>query len=275
MSKSNTYVIGDIQGCYEGLRRILDKAKFNPDTDTLLAVGDLVARGEDSLSTLRFLKSLGNSFSSVLGNHDLHLLAVINGIRKAKKSDNLSPLLKANDLQELSDWLRHFPLVQKITPNTAMVHAGLYPQWSLDEAVSLSEEVSAVLRADNYADFLVEMYGNQPDSWSSKLTDIKRLRFVVNACTRMRFIANKDTLDFDNKSHPSAVESGGSSTLQPWFKVENKKLKPQERVIFGHWAALSGQTHNNQFIGLDTGYVWGQAMTMFNLRTDKYVQISA
>lgn len=275
MSKSNTYVIGDIQGCYEGLRRILDKAKFNPDTDKLLAVGDLVARGEDSLSTLRFLKSLGSSFSSVLGNHDLHLLAVINGIRKAKKSDNLSPLLKANDLQELSDWLRNFPLVHKITPNTAMVHAGLYPQWSLDEAVGLSEEVSTVLSADNYADFLVEMYGNQPDSWSSKLTDIKRLRFVVNACTRMRFIADKETLDFDNKSHPSAVESGVSSTLQPWFKVENKKLKPQERVIFGHWAALSGQTHNSQFIGLDTGYVWGQAMTMLNLRTDKYVQISA
>jgi len=275
LSQSNTYVIGDIQGCYEGLRRILDKVKFNPDSDTLLAVGDLVARGEDSLSTLRFLKSLGNRFSSVLGNHDLHLLSVINGLRKAKKSDNLSPLLKANDLQELTDWLRQFPLVKQIAPNTIMVHAGLYPQWSIDEAVNLSDEVSKVLRANNYAEFLSDMYGNEPNRWDNDLQGKKRLRFVVNACTRMRFIENNNALDFEHKSHPGAVANSINSSLQPWFNVDNPKLDKNERVVFGHWAALSGQTQNRQFIGLDTGYVWGQSMTMLNLNSNELIQIDA
>ncbi|MEC9169573.1 MAG: symmetrical bis(5'-nucleosyl)-tetraphosphatase, partial [Pseudomonadota bacterium] len=151
MSQGNTYVIGDIQGCYDGLRRALDKVKFDEENDTLLAVGDLVARGEDSLSTLRFLKSLGSQFSSVLGNHDLHLLAVVNGIRKAKKSDKLEPLLNASDLAELIDWLRQFPLAMKLDEQSVMVHAGLYPKWSIDECVSFSDEVSNILKSDNYA----------------------------------------------------------------------------------------------------------------------------
>ena len=139
MSQGNTYIIGDIQGCYDGLRRVLDKARFDPNADSLFAVGDLVARGEDSLSTLRFLKSLGDSFSSVLGNHDLHLLAVVNNIRKAKKSDKLAPLLSAPDLPELVDWLRYFPLAQKVANNTVIVHAGLYPMWSTHKLLALSD----------------------------------------------------------------------------------------------------------------------------------------
>ena len=275
MSKGNTYVIGDIQGCYDGLRRVLDKVEFDETNDKLFAVGDLVARGEDSLSTLRFLKSLGSQFSSVLGNHDLHLLAVVNGIRKAKKSDKLEPLLNAADLTELVDWLRQFPLAAKLDEQSIMVHAGLYPQWSIDECVSLSDEVSNILKSDDYATFLSKMYGNTPDKWSEKLEDDERLRFIVNACTRMRFVHTDGTLDFDNKSHPSTVSNSPNSTLKPWFEVENTKFTTSQRVIFGHWAALSGHTNNSQFIGLDTGYVWGQSMTLLNLDTSTLISVTA
>lgn len=275
MSKGNTYVIGDIQGCYDGLRRVLDKVEFDETNDKLFAVGDLVARGEDSLSTLRFLKSLGSQFSSVLGNHDLHLLAVVNGIRKAKKSDKLEPLLNAADLTELVDWLRQFPLAAKLDEQSIMVHAGLYPQWSIDECVSLSDEVSNILKSDDYATFLSKMYGNTPDKWSDKLEDDERLRFIVNACTRMRFVHTDGTLDFDNKSHPSTVSNSPNSTLMPWFEIDNTKLTTSQRVIFGHWAALSGNTNNSQFVGLDTGYVWGQSMTLLNLDTSALISVTA
>ena len=275
MSQGNTYVIGDIQGCYDGLRRALDKVQFDEENDTLLAVGDLVARGEDSLSTLRFLKSLGDNFNSVLGNHDLHLLAVVNGIRKPKKSDKLDDLLSAPDLPEMIDWLRQFPLAMKIDKRSIMVHAGLYPKWSIDKAVSLSDEVSPILKSDNYANFLSSMYGNSPDNWSEKWTGEARLRFIVNACTRMRFIYSDGTLDFDNKSHPSAVSHSTSSTIMPWFERKNEQLLANQRVVFGHWAALSCQTNSAQFIGLDTGYVWGQSMTMLNISSDTLVTVKA
>ena len=275
MSQGNTYVIGDIQGCYDGLRRALDKVQFDEENDTLLAVGDLVARGEDSLSTLRFLKSLGDNFNSVLGNHDLHLLAVVNGIRKPKKSDKLDDLLSAPDLPEMIDWLRQFPLAMKIDKRSIMVHAGLYPKWSIDKAVSLSDEVSPILKSDNYANFLSSMYGNSPDNWSEKWTGEARLRFIVNACTRMRFVYSDGTLDFDNKSHPSAVSHSTSSTIMPWFERKNEQLLANQRVVFGHWAALSGQTNSAQFIGLDTGYVWGQSMTMLNISSDTLVTVKA
>ena len=275
MSQGNTYVIGDIQGCYDGLRRALDKVQFDEENDTLLAVGDLVARGEDSLSTLRFLKSLGDNFNSVLGNHDLHLLAVVNGIRKPKKSDKLDDLLSASDLPEMIDWLRQFPLAMKIDKRSIMVHAGLYPKWSIDKAVSLSDEVSTILKSDNYANFLRSMYGNSPDNWSEKWTGEARLRFIVNACTRMRFVYSDGTLDFDNKSHPSAVSHSTSSTIMPWFERKNEQLLANQRVVFGHWAALSCQTNSAQFIGLDTGYVWGQSMTMLNISSDTLVTVKA
>lgn len=275
MSQGNAFVIGDIQGCYEGLRRVLDKANFDPEKDKLFAVGDLVARGEDSLKTLRFLKSLGTRLASVLGNHDLHLLAVANGIRKAKKSDNLAPLLNATDLPELLDWLRQFPLAKEIAPHTVMIHAGLYPLWSVEESIALSEEVSSILRNDEYVAFLAKMYGNAPDKWSPDLTGTDRLRFIVNACTRMRFLKPDAQLEFDSKVHPNAVSHSTNSTLVPWFEYPNKQLKEDDAVVFGHWAALSGQTNNRQFIGLDTGYVWGQSMTLLNLTEKTLISVDA
>ena len=275
MQKKNTYIIGDIQGCYSGLCRVLDKVNFDQANDRLYAVGDLVARGEDSLATLRFLKSLGSSFSSVLGNHDLHLLAVVNGIRNAKKSDKLSSLLAAPDCHALIDWLRQFPLCQTLDDDTLLVHAGLYPQWSIAQSVELSQEVSSVLRGRDYAKFLSSMYGNKPHVWSGTLKEEARLRFIVNACTRMRFIGKNGQLDFENKSHPSAVELNCADELLPWFKCQNPHLKKSQRVIFGHWAALSGQTGDSQFIGLDTGYVWGQSMTLFHLESSTRISVNA
>ncbi|KXJ61271.1 MAG: diadenosine tetraphosphatase [Alteromonas sp. Nap_26] len=275
MLHGKTFVIGDIQGCYKGLRRLLDKAHFDPSTDMLYAVGDLVARGEDSLSTLRFLRDLNASFSTVLGNHDLHLLAVANGIRKAKKSDKLTSLLNAADLPDLLNWLRQFPLASKIDSNTLIVHAGLYPKWSIDECISLSNEVSQALKGDSYVNFLAGMYGNNPDSWSPDLPMQDRLRFVVNACTRMRFVQQSGKLDFDNKSHPDSVPANQRKKLAPWFERTNEQLRTTERVIFGHWAALLGETRNPQFIGLDTGYVWGQSMSLLCIDSKEVIRIDA
>lgn len=275
MLHGKTFVVGDIQGCYKGLQRLLDKAHFNPSSDILYAVGDLVARGEDSLSTLRFLRDLGANFSAVLGNHDLHLLAVANGIRKAKKSDKLTPLLNAADLPELLNWLRQFPLASKINSNTLIVHAGLYPQWSISECIALSDEVSLALKSDSYVSFLTQMYGNKPDVWSPDLSAEDRLRFVVNACTRMRFVQQSGKLDFDNKSHPNSVPASQRKKLLPWFEHSNEQLSTTDRVIFGHWAALSGETGNPQFIGLDTGYVWGQSMSLLCFDTKEIIRVDA
>lgn len=271
MSFRNTYVIGDIQGCYDGLRRVLDKVGFSPEHDKLFAVGDLVARGEDSLNTLRFLRSLGHHFSSVLGNHDLHLLSVVNNIRKAKKADKLEPLLNAHDLPELVNWLRQFPLADRITPSHVIVHAGLYPYWSTDTLLSLSQEVSKQLLSSDYTTFLKEMYGNTPAMWSEKLNKRDRLRFTVNACTRMRFLNKDGSLEFDTKTHPSQA----TGSINPWFNVKNPYLKKQEQIVFGHWAALNSETNNSQFVGLDTGFVWGQQMTLLNLKTNTLVSVDA
>lgn len=271
MDYRNIFVIGDIQGCYNGLRQLLDKAEFSPDKDKLYAVGDLVARGEDSLATLRFLKSLGDNFSCVLGNHDLHLLAVVNNIRKAKKSDKLQSLLDAPDLNELVEWLRQFPLAQRISPNHVIVHAGLFPQWSTDTLLQLSQEVSEQLQSSHYVKMLEKMYGNSPTSWSSTLKNSEKLRFIVNACTRMRFLRNDSSLEFATKSHPS----NASDTLRPWFTIDNPHLKPQEKIIFGHWAALNCETKSARFIGLDSGFVWGQDLTLLRINDSTRIKISA
>ncbi|MDO6565661.1 symmetrical bis(5'-nucleosyl)-tetraphosphatase [Alteromonas sp. 1_MG-2023] len=271
MSYRNTYVVGDIQGCYGGLQQLLEKAKFDADKDKLYAVGDLVARGEDSLGTLRFLKSLGSSFETVLGNHDLHLLAVANKVRKPKKADNIQPLLDAPDLPELLDWLRQFPLAKKISAKHTIVHAGLYPHWSTDTLVSLSGEVSKQLQSKHYTDLLNNMYGNSPTTWSEKLKGVSRTRFIVNACTRMRFLHNDGSLEFDTKTHPSQAPK----SVKPWFKVANPNLTEHEHVLFGHWAALNSETQDSRFVALDTGYVWGQELTMLDIDSNKLIKVHA
>jgi len=271
MSVERNFIIGDIQGCYEGLQRLLDKVSFNPEQDTLHGVGDLVARGEDSLSTLRFLRSLGPRFHSVLGNHDLHLLAVANGIKKPKKDDKLAPLLAAPDLPELVDWLRQFPLATQVGKQHTLVHAGLYPAWSTEKLLMLSEEVSQHLQSACYADLLEIMYGNTPRVWEDTLSGTKRLRFIINACTRMRYLNKTMHLEFETKTHPSQ----SPASLAPWFTFPNPFIRADETLVFGHWAALAGDTNHPQFVGLDTGYVWGNSLTMLHIETNQLISVDA
>ncbi|GAA0859151.1 symmetrical bis(5'-nucleosyl)-tetraphosphatase [Aliiglaciecola litoralis] len=263
------FIVGDIQGCYSGLRRLLDKVKFDPQCDKLWGVGDLIARGPDSLKTLSFLYDLGVAFDTVLGNHDLHFLAIYAGLKTPKRNDNLSPLLRSDRVDELAHWLRTKPLALRLNKHSLISHAGLYPKWSFKKAVKLSEEVSTVLRSEQWLDFLSQMYGNQPDRWDPALQGIERLRFITNAFTRMRYIKDADRLEFETKTAPTK----NNTSIVPWFNVPNVKMKPKRQVIFGHWATLMGQTESTQYIALDTGYVWGNAMTLLNLQSGKKTQV--
>ncbi|MDO6712632.1 symmetrical bis(5'-nucleosyl)-tetraphosphatase [Aliiglaciecola sp. 2_MG-2023] len=265
----SNYVVGDIQGCYSGLRQLLDKVKFDPANDKLWAVGDLVARGPDSLDTLMFLNSLGEAFDTVLGNHDLHFLAILGQLKVAKRSDFLGPLLRSDKAQELANWLRTKPLALRINKETLISHAGLYPEWSFKKAVELSDEVSAVLAGPDYLHMLASMYGAEPNRWNEQLLGMDRLRFIINAFTRMRYLKKLNTLEFETKCAPNKF----NTSLKPWFAVNNQKLKKSQRVIFGHWATLMGQTQSKQFIGLDTGFVWGNTMTLYCLESEQRISV--
>ncbi|MEP1444828.1 MAG: symmetrical bis(5'-nucleosyl)-tetraphosphatase [Paraglaciecola sp.] len=264
-----TYIVGDIQGCFEGLNRLLKQVKFSPANDCLIAVGDLVGRGPHPLETLNYLYALEDSFDTVLGNHDLHLLAIYAGIRKAKPNDNLDTLLASPQLKTHIDWLRRKPLALLADSSTLVSHAGLYPKWSVKKALSLSNEVSEQLQSKNWKTFVANMYGNQPAVWQKSLQGAERLRFIVNAMTRMRFIKNSDELDLNCKMSPESAPA----EFIPWFNVTNKKLKVNQKVVFGHWAALNGNTRRKEFMGLDTGYVWGQNMTMLKLSSKELFSV--
>jgi bis(5'-nucleosyl)-tetraphosphatase (symmetrical) len=259
------YVVGDIQGCLQGLVRLLDSVKFEPQNDTLIAVGDLIGRGPQALETLEFLYSLGDRFSTVLGNHDLHFLAVCSGIRRLKTNDKYDKLLASAELEKYIYWLRHKPLALAINNNTLVTHAGLYPQWSIQQALALSEEVSKKLQSGDWHTTLKLMYGDQPDSWDNNIKGSDRLRFIINAFTRMRYMRDIKTLEFDCKDSPKIAPK----TLKPWFEFENSQLSNQDMVIFGHWATLAGQTNKPQYIALDTGYIWQQELTMWQLQNGK------
>ncbi len=264
------YIVGDIQGCYKGLKKLLTKLKFNPQTDHLYAVGDLVARGEDSLSVLQYCHDLGEHFHSVLGNHDLHLLAISAEIRAPKPSDKLQKLLSYAQRDTLFGWLRHMPLAMHYQQHTLICHAGLYPAWSLCDAIEFSKEIEHVLQQPNYELFLQNMYGNTPNVWMPGLKGTERQRFIVNAFTRMRYLENQGGMNFTCKAPPSQAPHN----LRPWFQFYNPYLL-NKRVVFGHWASLQGQTHSAQFVGLDTGYVWGNRLTAFDLQEHNLISIKA
>ncbi len=264
-----TYIVGDIQACFNGLQRLLKKVKFNPLKDRLIAVGDLIGRGPAPLQTLDYLQSLGSHFDTVLGNHDLHLLAIYANVRKAKANDNLDCLLNSPRLKDHIQWLRSKPLALMADENTLVTHAGLYPKWSVNKALKLSLEISELLQGKEWQGFIANMYGNQPSIWHKDLTGPDRARFIVNAMTRMRFIETKQQLNFSCKIAPELAPAH----LQPWFKVQNKKLSEKTKIVFGHWAALNGKTASQQFIGLDTGYIWGQTMSLLNLSTGKIYSV--
>jgi len=257
----SVYAIGDIQGCYDPFRRLLDKLAFDSDKDRLWLTGDLVNRGPESLKTLRFVRSLGDRAVTVLGNHDLHLLAVANGVGDLHdRRDSLAELLDAEDCADLIDWLRRRPLAhfsEKL--NTLMVHAGVHPRWTVKKTLARAAEVEAVLQSEDYADLLPRLYGNSPARWSGKLGGNKRLRFIVNCLTRMRMIDRDGRLDLTHKGPPDNSRSG----LLPWFDIPDARWLGT-RIVFGHWSAL-GLIVKPDLIGVDTGCVWQRELTAVRL----------
>lgn len=252
----SNYIVGDIQGCYDELIQLLKSVNFNPNTDTLWVAGDLVARGPKSLETLRYIKSLGKSAKVVLGNHDLHLLAVSLGLFPAKKKDKTQPILDAEDKQELLDWIRSQPLMQE-HDEFVMCHAGISPQWDLNTARTANLEVSEVLQSDRWSWLIENMYSNQPDVWKSELSGIERYRYIINSFTRMRYCTPQFQLDMACKLPPQDVTG---HELVPWFELTTR-VEVEKTILFGHWAALEGYT-GEAVIGLDTGCVWGGELTL-------------
>lgn len=259
-----TYAVGDLQGCLEPLKCLLDQVAFDPARDRLWLVGDLVNRGPESLETLRFLYGMRDSLVCVLGNHDLHLLAAWRNIERLKKSDTLRDILEAPDCEELLQWLRQQKLMHYDEQrNIAMVHAGISPQWSLKKALKCAAEVEEALRDDNlFQPYLDGMYGNEPAKWDSDLKGTTRLRVITNYFTRMRFCTSEGKLDLKGKEGVETAPPG----YAPWFSYKERKSKGIS-IVFGHWAALEGQCDEPGIYALDTGCVWGGAMTLFNVDT--------
>jgi bis(5'-nucleosyl)-tetraphosphatase (symmetrical) len=265
------YAIGDLQGCYDPFRRLLDKLDFDDGKDTLWLTGDLVNRGPKSLKTLRFVKSLGDSAVSVLGNHDLHLLALGAGAtRYGERFETLRKILDADDRDELLDWLRHRPLAHyDKSLETLLVHAGVYPTWTARKTLSCAREVEKALRSDDYPELLAKMYGNTPTKWSGKLSGYKRLRFIVNCLTRMRMLTPKMRLNMAHSGPPWQ----GRKSLTPWYDIADPAWAGT-RVVFGHWSQL-GLIVLPELVSLDTGCVWGRQLTAVRLdrRVPRVIQV--
>lgn len=255
------YAVGDIQGCYDPLVRLLDRVQFDPAEDTLVCVGDLVNRGPKSLKTIRFLKSLGASCTAVLGNHDIHLLAMIYGVRTPKPNDTLHKILRASDLQELTVWLRSRPLlVRDKTNKTLVCHAGIYPWWNIQQALDRAAEVESIFSNEQQCiKLLKKIYSNSPSRWSEDLGQTRRARFIINAFTRMRFCSPRGHLNLSESGYSGV----GRKNRVPWFEFYNPGLE-NYRVVFGHWSAL-GFLNKPQYLCLDSGFVWGRDMTMVKL----------
>lgn len=266
----STYAIGDVQGCFDPLMRLIEKINFDPHKDKLWFVGDIVNRGPKSLETLRFIKDLGSRAITVLGNHDLHLLAVHYGIRETYNDDTLDEILKAPDREQLINWLRTQKLVHyDNTLGYAMVHAGFAPMWDLKKALKLSEEVCKSLQSNQISEYLEQMYGNEPNIWNDKLKDFTRLRVITNYLTRIRFCDQQGHLDLNTKASINECPEN----FYPWFLVLGRKTENQN-IIFGHWAALQGQANHPHIFALDTGIVWGGTLTAFCLETKERISVS-
>ncbi|HEV7985462.1 MAG TPA: symmetrical bis(5'-nucleosyl)-tetraphosphatase [Steroidobacteraceae bacterium] len=253
------WAVGDIQGCGEELTELIKRVGFKSDRDQIWFVGDLVNRGPESLQVLRLVRSLGDSAVTVLGNHDLHLLAVALVQAKIRKSDTLSAVLAAPDREALLEWLLQRPLVH-FAPEAGdlLLHAGVVPQWSVDQTLELAAEVQQGLRSDPRK-FLAAMYGDQPDRWQSSLKGADRLRFTVNVLTRLRFCTPDGRVDLKQSGRPGSAPA----PLMPWFKAAHR-ASTTARIVFGHWSAL-GFYSGDRVLALDTGCVWGGALTAIDL----------
>lgn len=261
-----TYAIGDLQGCYQHFLELLDLTGFNSTRDKLWLVGDIVNRGPDSLSLLRMLRALGEAVVVVLGNHDLHLLAIAAGSAQQKHGDTLQPILDAPDRTTLLDWLRHQRLFYH-EDEYALVHAGLLPVWHTEQAVMLAQEVEAIIHSDQFQEFSRSMYGNAPDCWQDTLRGENRWRVIINAMTRMRVCSPEGNMNFSYKGSLSAIPKG----LLPWFDIPCRASK-DTTIVFGHWSALGLHLMPN-LIALDTGCVWQGCLTAIRLEDRKVFQV--
>lgn len=258
------YVIGDVQGCYEELMGLLGRCGFDAARDRVWLVGDLVNRGPASLQVLRWARALGDACVCVLGNHDLHLLAVAEGLARPGRGDTLDAVLQAPDREELLHWLRHRPLLWR-EEDWLMVHAGLWPGWTAEQAAALAQEVETCLRGPGWKDFLARMYGNEPDHWDDALRGAERLRFIVNTMTRMRFIDADMRLDLAFKGEREDAPPG----LRPWFDLEH--AHGDVKVLCGHWSALGLHITEN-VVALDSGCVWGGPLSAWRLEDGQLFQ---
>lgn len=260
------YAIGDVQGSFEALRALLGTFGFDRARDRLWFVGDLVNRGPASLATLRFVRDLGDSALTVLGNHDLHLLALAQGFVKGREDDTLGNVLAAPDRDDLLDWLRHRPMIH-VDADHALVHAGLLPQWDVATAKALAGEVEVQLRGSRYREFLAQLYGSRPDRWNDNLRGIDRLRVIVNAMTRLRFCTPEGVMEFHTKGETEKAPAG----YQPWFDVPGRK-SADYTVICGHWSALGLRIAPN-LLALDSGCVWGGNLSAIRLEDRRLYQV--
>jgi bis(5'-nucleosyl)-tetraphosphatase (symmetrical) len=261
------YAIGDIQGCFDELLKLLELINFNDKHDQLWFVGDLVNRGEKSLETLRFVKSLGENAITVLGNHDIHLLASVCFPERIKKKDTMQAIYHAEDRDELLTWLRQQPLFHyDDTLKMGLLHAGLPPQWDLAKTKKMAILAQNMLKSDSYQELLGQLYSNQPDIWSKNLKDIDLYRFIINCFTRMRYCDKHGRLDFDYKGELNSQPK----YLQPWFSLPKRKTA-QITLIFGHWSTL-GYFEGYNCYAIDAGCVWGRELVALRLDSPNHVQ---
>ncbi len=261
-----TFAIGDVQGCYDQLMRLLERAGYDEARDVLWFVGDLVNRGPQSAQTVRFVKKLGTRQVTVLGNHDLALLVIAAGIRKPHRGDTFDELLAAPDREELLHWLRHQKIMHA-DGGYAMVHAGLAPQWSVAQALALAREVETALQGPDHREFLAHMYGNEPVRWREDLTGYDRLRVIINAMSRMRLVTPEGSMEFSHKTGLAGLPAG----YLPWYDAPGR-VSRAERIIFGHWAAL-GLLMREDVVCLDSGCVWGRSLTALRLEDRQLYQL--
>ncbi|MNY95402.1 Bis(5'-nucleosyl)-tetraphosphatase, symmetrical [compost metagenome] len=263
------YVIGDVQGCFEALKALLKTIQFDPDQDFIWFAGDLVARGENSLGALRFIKKLveHNAAATVLGNHDLTLLAAARGIKAIKDKDNIRDVIDAIDSDDLIDWLRKQPLCVFPNATTVLTHAGIPTNWTAEQTAALAAEVEAVIAEDDFDvvdAFLKEMYGKEPTLWSDELTGHARLRCIVNYLTRMRLTDSTGRLEFSFKDSLNDPMPEG---FKPWFEFASQAAQTH-KVVFGHWAALQGKTISDSIQNVDGGCVWGHQLMAYRLEDE-------
>jgi len=261
-----TYAIGDLQGCFFSFKDLLKKIQFNPAHDRLWFVGDLINRGPGSLDVMRWMLEHQSSVVTVLGNHDLHTLVVAEGFVSAHRSDTIQSLLDAPDAPELLGWLRQQPLVH-FEHGYLMVHAGLLPEWTVDQALTLAAEVNVALQAPNYREFLQHMYGNDPKRWDDGLTGWDRLRVITNAMTRLRICSTEGEMEFKFKGELENIPNG----YQPWFDL-TQRASVNTPIVFGHWSAL-GLQHKNNVYSLDTGCLWGGHLSAMRLEDRQIFQV--